>query len=373
MGGPPPNLVLLVGALSAGGAQRVAVLLANHWVSQGHRVALICTYSGRGSNIFHLDERIDLYFLADLAYREPKIWPGKVRRAMALRHLVAQWPGARVIAFLTHVNVLAIGALGGLPNALVVSERIYPPKMPTPISLQWLRRWSYPRATAVVMQTEAGRLWLSQEIPTAKSEVIANPVVVPVPDGFPAIQPDEVIDIEAKVILGAGRLDKQKGFDQLITAFATLASRHPDWRLVIAGEGQERAALEAQVRQLGLESQIHLPGEIGNIGYWYDRAEIFALSSRFEGFPNALLEAMAYGLACISFNCETGPVELITQNRNGVLVEPEGSTKQLCAALHDLILNPEKRARLGQAARVRSSEFGVEKIAAQWLGVGSKH
>lgn len=356
-----------MGALSSGGAQRVATSLANYWADQGHNVSLICTYSGRGENVFWLDSRVRLLFLADLAETAPPFLFGKLRRAYALRRLIVNFPSARIISFLTHVNVLAIFALWKLPNPLIVSERIYPPRMPTPKYLRKMRQWLYSHADLVVMQTVAGQRWLSGEIPKANGAVITNPVVIPLPSGTPVVRPERIVKANDKLVLAAGRLVVQKGFDRLITAFGKLSIDYPGWHLVIAGEGELRDQLESQINALGIAEYVHLPGDIGNMADWYERADIFVLSSRFEGFPNALLEAMVYGCACISYACQTGPDEIISNGTTGVLVNDADDGEKLADALRHLMLDDRLRSQLGEAARKVTARYKIECIAAQWL------
>ena len=109
------------------------------------------------------------------------------------------------------------------------------------------------------------------------------------------------------MLLSVGRLTKQKGFDQLISHFATLARSHANWDLIILGEGEERTALEAQIADADLTQRIKLPGRVNNVSEWYADADLFVMSSRFEGSPNVLLEAMAHGVPAVSFDCPTGP------------------------------------------------------------------
>ena len=106
------------------------------------------------------------------------------------------------------------------------------------------------------------------------------------------------------MLLAVGRLKKEKGFDWLLEAFTALARKYYDWTLAILGEGPERRALETQVQAARLDGRVFLPGRAGNVGEWYERADLDVMSSRFEGFPNTLAEAMAHGLAAVSFDCE---------------------------------------------------------------------
>ena len=143
-----------------------------------------------------------------------------------------------------------------------------------------------------------------------------------------------------------------------------VAAQHPDWTLRICGGGRKQAALGRRVRRLGLEGSVVLPGVV-DLATEMARASVFVLSSRFEGLPVALLEAMSVGMAAVSFDCPTGPRELLEDGRDGVLVPPEDRAA-LSAALLDLLDDEDARRRLGAAARARSAAFAPEVVVERW-------
>jgi glycosyltransferase involved in cell wall biosynthesis len=160
-------------------------------------------------------------------------------------------------------------------------------------------------------------------------------------------------------------LESQKGFDWLIEAFSNLADEHSDWDLVILGEGPLRIALEEQVRDLDLERRILLPGRAGNMAEWYESADFYVMSSRFEGFPNTLAEAMAHGLAAVSFDCDTGPRDIIRDELDGLLVPP-GDVTELTVALDLLMSDGLMRLRFAERAVEVKERFSMERIAGMW-------
>ena len=166
--------------------------------------------------------------------------------------------------------------------------------------------------------------------------------------------------------LAVGRLEQQKGFDKLLQAFALLAKDYPTWDLVILGEGEQREHLEREVRILGMGGRVHLPGWVGNLPDWYHRADLFVMSSRFEGFPNVLVEAMGHGLPSVSFDCDTGPRDIIRSGVDGVLVKPEHGATGLTAAMARLMGEPLLRVRMGKAASEVCERFSVERIGGLW-------
>ncbi|MBD3756374.1 MAG: glycosyltransferase [Gammaproteobacteria bacterium] len=165
--------------------------------------------------------------------------------------------------------------------------------------------------------------------------------------------------------MAVGRLAYQKGFERLLNAFADLAPRHTDWSLVILGEGSLRGCLTEQATQLGLDGYVAFPGAVGNVGEWFAVADAYVMTSRFEGFPNTLLEAMAHGVPSVVVDCLTGPRELIETEVNGLLV-PEDDPTALITALDRLMVDPDLRMRLATRAIEVRKKYSVEQIAAHW-------
>jgi glycosyltransferase involved in cell wall biosynthesis len=160
-------------------------------------------------------------------------------------------------------------------------------------------------------------------------------------------------------------LQPEKGHERLLQAFATLAPRHPTWTLTIYGEGPERPRLEAAIATLGLGERVFLPGATTEPFARLAEADLFVLSSTYEGFPNALCEAMAVGLPVVSFDCPSGPAELITHSVDGLLVPP-GDVGGLAAALDRLMGAPTERAQLGARAREVRERLTLPAILAMW-------
>ncbi|MEX0383601.1 glycosyltransferase family 4 protein [Spiribacter pallidus] len=370
------RILFLVSSMQGGGAERVAALLCNHWVAEGHRVTLMPTFSGRGECLYPLDERVRLDFLADRVGSRRRSMLNKLRRFKALRRAIREIQPEVIVSFLTDVNVAAVLAAWGLKVPVVVSERTYPRALPLRRALEALRRWVYPKATNVVVQTERGRSWLEKCCPRAQGQVIPNPVFYPLPAGEPRLEPSRIIPPPAKVTLAVGRLGEEKGFANLIQAFSELAGDRPDWHLVILGEGEERRRLEAQRDGLGLAKRVHLPGRAGNPGDWYALADVYVMSSRFEGFPNTLIEAMAHGVAVVSFDCATGPAEIIREGVDGYLVPPEQGAEGLSRGVAALMDDELTRKAMGHAATDVRERFSSERVMAAWdevLGLHREH
>jgi glycosyltransferase involved in cell wall biosynthesis len=200
-------------------------------------------------------------------------------------------------------------------------------------------------------------------------------------DSYRAILPDGVLvtdlpnavptvgfersDLTSRVVMAVGRLAHQKGFDILIDAFRIVADRHPDWSLHIYGTGRSRRALAEQIRRLGLTGSVVLKGFSSELPRDLAGGSIFAMSSRFEGFSLALVEAMAVGLPPVAFACPQGPIEIIQDGVDGVLVPPE-DTLALATGICSLIENPQRRAELGAAAHRSVDRYSTEAVDERW-------
>jgi glycosyltransferase involved in cell wall biosynthesis len=357
------KLLLVIPSLDGGGAERVMTALANAWVKDGHMVTLVTLAAG-------LDDK---YRLAAAVRRVALDVTGRsttpvdaighnLTRIRALRREINLAEPDAIISFLTRTNVLVLIAAGKLRGRVVVSERSAP-------GVRWiggvwraLARPLYRRAAAVVAQTRRCADQL-QALAGCAVEVIPNPVAA---SGCEAPPAASAVDRDGpRTLLAVGRLVPKKGFDLLIAAFAQVAQRHPAWRLEIVGEGRLRHSLARAIRDHGLADRISLPGFIKNVRETMQRADLFVLPSLLEGFPNALLEAMAEGKACISFDCEMGPRELITHGENGWLV-PTGDTRSLAVALDMLMQDDALRAELGARAREVCNLYSTEEILGRW-------
>lgn len=176
--------------------------------------------------------------------------------------------------------------------------------------------------------------------------------------------PEDVSHHDQKEIIACGRLVPQKGFYTLIDAFKIVNQTHPHWRLKIFGEGPDRTALEQQRDNAGLNKNIDLLGETKEIDSNFKNASIFVLSSRFEGFPLALLEAMSFGLCCISTDID-GVKALVEPGINGILVSPQHPLK-MARAINAMISDKEGRKMMGAAARSNATNYQLDHVGLQW-------
>lgn len=360
------HIFFTLSSMYGGGAERVASLLCNHWANKGYEVTLIPTYSGRGRCGYELDPAVKLDYLADHVrfHKIPVI--GKIIRLLALRKLIKSRKPDVIISFLTDVNIGVLLATRGLGISVIVSERTYQPMAELGSFLENLRRITYPWANAVVVQTQESRQWQEKITPKAKVHVIPNPLVFPVTNIPPTRAPAEFTQDGYLHILAVGRLNQEKRHIDLIHAMAQLIKQSTKIKLIILGEGKERGTLETAIKTLDLEQYVNLVGHVGNLHDWYQVADLYVMSSYFEGFPNSLLEAMAYGIPCVSYDCPVGPRSLIKHNVNGLLVPLAEGSNGLATAMHTLIEDSALRDKLGQNALSVRQDLLITTISQKW-------
>lgn len=365
------NLLFLIHSLSMGGAERVTVNLANHWAAKGWNIS-IATLTGHEEDFYPLHpsvERIRLG-LAGESRGMFSALASNAARIGAVRRLLLDLRPDIAVGMMTTANVLLALAGSGMGIPVVGSERNHPPALPVGQPWEVLRRWTYGRLDALVALTKPSAAWLQQHTRARRIAVIPNAVPWPLPAGAPVRLPAELVPADRRVLLAVGRLNREKGFDLLLRAFDLIAARFPAWDLVIVGDGPERPMLEQMVRDLGLAQRVVWVGRAGNVGDWYHRADLYVMSSRFEGFPNTLVEAMAHGVPAVSFDCETGPSDIIRHEVDGLLV-PAQDRAGLNEALSRLMGDATLRTRFAARAVEVRERFSLSRVAALWEEVFS--
>lgn len=353
------HVAVYVPSLRGGGAERVMVTLANGFAAQGHRVDLVLTRA-EGP---YLTEVSDTVRVVDL----------KKARVLAsllplVRYLRRERPDAMLSA-LNHANVVAILArqLARVPTRLLVSER----NSLTAISktgrgwlMRQLMRRAYPLADGVVAVSRAMALELIEDLALDPRKVTAipNPLDVESIQRLARCRPDHpwFEPGQPPVVLAVGRLEPQKDYVTLLKAVAQLRAQR-DVRLIILGEGSQREELGRWIARLDLQGAVELVGFKDNPFGWMAACDLFVLSSRHEGYPNVLVQAMVCGVPIVSTDCPTGPDEILENGRLGLLV-PVGDTGALAKAMSESLdceTIPE--------VKVRASEFASSEKVSQYL------
>jgi glycosyltransferase involved in cell wall biosynthesis len=355
---PPQRITFVSSSLGSGGAERVLSIVANALAAQGRSVSVLVTSTHKTEPFYELAGGIE--FRAPFAGRGYRNKAAALAAALSItrrlkREILATEPDA-VVSFVDKTNVLTLISLSGTAVPVVACEHIYPPSQPIGPFWGALRLFAYPRATLVTVLTEEAALFFPPRL-RRKIVVLPNPVLPPPPE---ARSPER-----ARRVVSAGRFTAQKGFDRLIRAFATASAIRPGWKLRILGDGPLRGELEALRDSLGLRDSVQLPGITRDIYGEFREAAFYALSSRFEGFPMTLCEAMASGLPAVAMDCMTGPRHILRDGVDGLLVS-EGDEAALAVAMGRLMDDGELRARLGARAPEVCERFSLERIMAMW-------
>lgn len=361
------RLTLVMSHFGLGGAERVMSIMANYWAAQGWTVHVF-VLNGKGGRPFYPLDPAVIWQDLDLSQPLGNPFLAVIRMAGRLRRLrlaILQTAPDAVISFNDETNVITLMAMKGSGVPVVVGERNDPHYKILGNPWRTLRPWAYRHAACLVAQTQHALAYFPESI-RSHGTVIPNPVIRPPEADTP--QGQESQKRHGMTVLAMGRLHRQKGFDLLIQAFAKISARHPDCTLQIWGEGQERGNLEKMIAAMKLEERVSLPGVTKAPYDKMRQADLFVLSSRHEGFPNVLCEAMACGIPVVSFNCHSGPSEIIRDGIDGILVQP-GDANALAEALDRLLSDESQRLRLAASAPEIVERFGIDKIMGQWTSL----
>jgi GalNAc-alpha-(1->4)-GalNAc-alpha-(1->3)-diNAcBac-PP-undecaprenol alpha-1,4-N-acetyl-D-galactosaminyltransferase len=355
------KILLMVSSMGSGGAERVAATLANQWAFKGYSVTLMPTFSGRGACFYNLSNKVRIVYLADLAPKKSNVFFSQLVRLKALRKFIHKESPDVIVSFLSNVNIAAVLSSFGLNIPTIICDRTDPFSTPINFWMKVAARITYPFAQALVVQTAAVEYKYRKSFFSNKHiSVIGNPIPTNIFDN------KKVPTLKIKIILGVGRLVEQKQFDVLIRVFSGLAKNYPEWGLRIVGEGSLGEDLWKQACVLKMQNHIKILKPTRDISKLFSEASIFVLTSKYEGFPNAMLEAMAMGLPCLAFNCPSGPSDLSGNGRFAALV-PLGDEDHLSHKLQELMDSFNSRVSLGKKGRLHvRSNYSSNRILCEW-------
>lgn len=341
-----------------GGAERVALHLISFWVSQGRTIRLITT-TGSDEDFYAMPkgvERITLPAIRAAPGSRGATLVINIWRTLALRAVLKAVPSPVIISFLTVPNIRTIVASFGLGKRVVVSERNDTSRQRHHWLWTSLRRSCYRFADVVTANSSVALDAMARYVDSTKLALVPNPVIVPAESAHPG---------SSQMVLTVGRLSAPKNQQFLIAAFAGTGGDRGEWSLEICGGGPEEAYLHGVIQELGLESKVVLHGQVVRPDPYYQAAGMFVLTSIYEGTPNVLLEAMAYGLPCIVPDNLTGALAYIDEGVTG-LVYDHGDGSDLTRKMSVLMGDPEMRAKLGAAARERVRDCSIDRVAGVW-------
>lgn len=348
------KITLFIGGLGTGGAERVASNLSNYLADHGHVVEIMTMAEVKHS--YYIEPKVSVYNLIKITERKNIVLDNILRFIRFCKYILNHKPDVYVVMLpFTITFMLSFRFL--TKTKIVAAERANPSSYPTKIQnkLQKLAK----KADGWVFQTEEQKYWYSLYLTHQKTTVIPNAI------NSDFIKPKQ-LGLRGKVIVTSGRLTAQKNHRLLITAFSRVIEKYPDYELYIYGEGPQRQDLEQYVAELNLQKHVFMPGYSHNICEKLRTASMFVLSSDFEGMPNALMEAMALGLPCISTDCSGGGARyLIDNEKNGMLI-PQGDLDAMVKAM-DKILSDEIFAnRIASEAYKICDKLAPEKIYGKW-------
>ena len=360
------RVVILHHSLDENAIARIASGLASHLVERGHGVSL-AGITKTAEWHYDVDERVDTF---ELTRHERLASSLRVFAASLLRfrRLVRRARPDVIVSLGTLPNFVALAACIGLSTPLVINEQTDPRvvqdrRHPTVRNLVYM----FSRPDGFVVLTKDTAALVSEWLNPSRVHVIPNPAHSA---ALPAARPRGGVG-GPPFALAMGRLTHQKGFDMLLEAWAALVADHPAWRLVIAGEGPGRRQLEEQARRAGGDATVEFPGFTRDPFELMSRAELFVLSSRYEGFPLVLVEAMACALPVVAMDCPSGPVEIVTDGVDGFLV-PTGDVRALASAMSRLMNDGSLRDEMGEKAHETAKSFAPERVWEMWEQVISR-
>lgn len=379
--------LLLEHAFGHGGVPRTSLNLARHLAERGHEVEVISLVQRRDESFFPVDERVRLTVLDDQRPERrtrPRLHPVRSRLERQPSRLTPVRPGGEKArpggeSKLTRWTDLMLrrklarlgpGVVVATRPGLAVAVARWAPEgvarvAQEHISFRGRSPWARDALLEVAGDLDAVLTLTEQDRDLWRAALGDTPTLV---EAIPNASPFDVgrpAPLDSRIVLAAGRLSHQKGFDRLVPAFAKVAQKFPDWQLHIYGSGPDERMLRRAIGDAGLGDHVFLKGLVPGLEEAFRTASVYAMSSRFEGLPMVLLEAMSQGLPIVSFDCPEGPRQLVADGVNGILV-PEGDVEALGDALLRLVENPEERRRMGLAGLRQAESYTADAVVTRW-------
>ena len=341
---------------NSGGTERVGSMLANGLSEAGYKIVLASISYG-DKPFFPINNDIKTISLFNSPGRTLYHTPNVIYK---IRKLLKEENIDTLIVVETMSVLFTLPATLGLPVKHICWEHFNFNSDLGKKGRRVARQLAARYCDSVVTLTERDKgYWLKGTQHKSQITAIANPCPFPVQE--------YIKEENTKIVLAVGRLTYQKGFDMLLDAWIQVNKSMPDWTLKIVGEGEDRAKLTNFIKKNKLTDSVELVGNTDDVGQYYKEAEIFCLSSRFEGFPMVLLETLAFGLPIVSFDCDTGPAEVLEDT--GSILVPQSDTNKLALSLIDLMSDNQQRKKISIRSKEKAQIYQPENIINKWISI----
>jgi len=349
------KIVFLINKLSeTGGSERVATVLANQLVKVGYEVSFI-SWIGPKESFFDLDKSISIYSLYD---NPINIYKNYFSSLIKYRRLLKTICPDKVIDVCTAMSLLSVPATLFTSSQLITWEHFNTSVNWNFLTARLSRFLAAQFSHKVITLTELDRINYENKFYAKNAVCISNPVTI-------VIGEEDKADLSVKNVLAIGRHTNQKGFDLLLQAWRKVCNVNREWMLTIVGDGELTDQLTALASSLKLNDNVIFENPTNNVSQYYKNSSIYVMSSRFEGLPLVLIEAKSFGLPIVSFDCKTGPREIVRPEIDGILVPPE-NVDLLAKSLIELMSNPNKRKDFSDRSFEDVKRFSISSFVNKW-------
>ncbi|MEF1200558.1 glycosyltransferase family 4 protein [Vibrio owensii] len=358
------KIVFFVESLGSGGAERVLTVVANFFSENGWDVTIYVS-TKETVPFYKVSESVKLVYL-DFSYDKKGVWEKTLeqfRRIMKIRRILKSKNNHIVIGFLSHMNVRLLISSIFTGNKIFCCEHNH-------YNANRSKLFKYFKILSYIALSERISVLTERDYKSYPRLLKRKLYVLPNPLGIEV----EIINKKNKykerkiILLAIGRLCEQKGFDRLLEIISEFKLRYPsvDFELKIAGDGKLRHDLESTINEFGLKSSVMLLGNVQHIENLYCDADVFLMTSRWEGLPMVLGEAMMYGLPTVAYDCPTGPREFIVNGKSGLLI-PDGHKNEFVEALYYICMHDDIRKDYSKYAKDASKKYSMKNIYKNWL------
>lgn len=347
----------VIGSLSSGGAERVISTLSNELIEKYEIV--IITFE-KSNPFYSLHNKVRVIHCKKIIHTPSSLFQSLKLNYQLLKGVYKIIKSEKIdiiIGFITSANIIATIAAKLNSTPCIISERNNPMIEEVPKFWIILRNYIYPLADKLILQTEGVKKFYVNKIKSHKISILPNPIST----DLSLLRNEDIV--KEKIILTVGRLDANKCHDLIINAFKNINSK--DWKLVIVGTGPMENELKKLVKKHNVQDKVEILGKVKQIHEYYNKAGIFVFASRMEGFPNALLEAMYFGIPTISTDCNFGPSEIINDGENGYLI-PIEDQNMLEKRLTNLIGDEKLRDKFSNNSKLTTKTFLCDAVVKKW-------